>query len=251
MARLIGVALALVIAVGLAGSARADDKDATAILDKAIKALGGEEKLSKIKSATLAGKGTITLMDADSEISTRTSLQGLDHFRQEFEGEFGGNKVKGVTVLAGDKGWRKFGDMGMAMDADALANQKRAVYLTVVPITVVPLKGKDFKVEKAGEEKVGDKPAVGVKVSPMDGKDFTLFFDKESGLPAKLVAKVAGFMGGEFTQETTFDGYKEMDGIKKATKLKSTRDGNKFLEVELTEFKVVDKLDPKTFTEPE
>ena len=70
-------------------------------------------------------------------------------------------------------------------------------------------------------------------------------------MPAKVVAKVTGFMGEEFTQETTFDGYKEMDGIKKATKLKSTRDGSKFLDVELTEFKVVDKHDAKTFTEPE
>ena len=250
MSRFIGAALAVIIAAGLTGSARADEKDTAAILDKAIKALGGEEKLSKIKAATLAGKGTISLMGMDSEITTKTAVQGLDHFRQEFEGDFGGNKVKGVTVLAGDKGWRKFGDMGMEMDKDALANQKRAVYLTMIPVTILPLKGKDYKVAVAGEEKVGDKPAVGIKVTPPDGKEFTLYFDKESGLPAKVVAKVAGFMGEEFTQETTFDGYKEMDGIKKATKLKSTRDGNKFLDVELTEFKVVDKHDAKTFTEP-
>ena len=34
-------------------------------------------------------------------------------------------------------------------------------------------------------------------------KDFKLFFDKESGLPVKLVATVVGFDGNEFTQETT------------------------------------------------
>ena len=173
MSRFIGAALAVIIAAGLTGSARADEKDTAAILDKAIKALGGEEKLSKIKAATLAGKGTISLMGMDSEITTKTAVQGLDHFRQEFEGDFGGNKVKGVTVLAGDKGWRKFGDMGMEMDKDALANQKRAVYLTMIPVTILPLKGKDYKVAAAGEEKVGDKPAVGLKVTPPDGKEFT------------------------------------------------------------------------------
>ena len=53
MRRFIGAILVTVVASGLNGSARADDaKDPQAILDKAIKALGGEEKLGKIKAVT-------------------------------------------------------------------------------------------------------------------------------------------------------------------------------------------------------
>jgi DNA invertase Pin-like site-specific DNA recombinase len=52
------------------------------------------------------------------------------------------------------------------------------------------------------------------------------------------------------TQETTFANYKEFGGIKKATKIENKRDGEKFLEQEITEFKVLDKVDPKTFDEP-
>ena len=84
-----------------------------------------------------------------------------------------------------------------------------------------------------------------------DGKDFTLYFDKETGLPAKLVAKVSGFQGDEFTMETTFKDYKEFDGIKKATKTESKRDGQDFVKSEISEFKVLDKVDPKIFSEPE
>src|SRR5437868_11733886 len=105
MTRLIGAAAAIVLVVG---PGRADDKDVTAVLDKAVKALGGEEKLAKVKAAAWTGKGTITIMGGDNAITTRTTVQGLDHFRQEFEGEFGGSKIQGVTVLAGDKGWRRF-----------------------------------------------------------------------------------------------------------------------------------------------
>ena len=161
-----------------------------------------------------------------------------------------GNKVKGVRVLSGDKGWQKFGDMVMALDKDGVANEKRSLYLQVIPVTLVPLKGKAFKVKAAAPEKVGDKPAAVLRVTGPDGKDFKLSFDKESGLPVKLVAKVAGFMGDEFTQETTFGGYKDFGGIKKATKVVSKRDGQKFLSQEVTEFKVLDKVDPKTFAEP-
>ena len=41
-----------------------------------------------------------------------------------------------------------------------------------------------------------------------------------------------------------------MGGIKKATRLQVKRDGEKFIDQEITEFKVVDKLDPKMFEQP-
>jgi hypothetical protein len=139
----------------------------------------------------------------------------------------------------------------MELEGDALANEKRQVYLQAIPSLLVPLKGKGFKLESAGEEKVGDKPAAGIKVTGPDGKDFTLYFDKESGLPAKLVAKVIGFGGEEFTQTTIYTEYKDFDGIKKAIKAESKRDGEDFIKSEITEFKVLDKVDPKAFSEPE
>ena len=155
-----------------------------------------------------------------------------------------------MTVLSGDKGWRKFGDTGMELDKDGVANEKRILYLQVIPVTLVPLKGKGFKVEAAGSEKFGDKPAAILKITGPDGKDFKLYFDQESGLPVKLVAKVIGFMNEEFTQETTFAGYKDFDGIKKATKVEGKRDGEKFIEQNIADFKPVEKVDAKTFAEP-
>jgi hypothetical protein len=254
MRRLLGCVVTAALVSGLAGPARAADdkekeKEAQAVLDKAIKALGGAEKLGA-KAFTWKAKGTISFGENESAFTSTATVEGLDRIRSEFEGEFMGNKVKGVTVLAGDKGWRKFGDNTTEMDKDGVANEKRTLYLQVVPVTLVPLKGKGFKVEAAGEAKVGDKPAAVLKVTGPDGKDFKLYFDKESGLPVRQVAKVVGFMGEEFTQDTTFGGYKEFGGIKKATKVESKRDGQKFLSQEITDFKPVEKVDAKTFAEP-
>ena len=61
------------------------------------------------------------------------------------------------------------------------------------------------------------------------------------------MAKVVGFMGDEFVQETFLADFKDFDGIKKATKIENHRDGKKFLEQQITEFKVLEKVDPKTF----
>jgi hypothetical protein len=251
MARFLGVVVVAALLSGLGSPARGgDEKDTKAILDKAIKALGGEEKLAKVKGATWKSKGTISFGGNDSEFTLRGTVQGLDHSRQEFEGDFGGMKVTGVTVVAGDKGWRKFADMVMELDKDGLANEKRNLYLQGIPGWLLPLREKGFKVEAAAEEKVDGKPAAVLKVTGPDGKDFTLFFDKESGLPVKSVAKVLGFMGDEFTQETIFSDYKEFDGIKRATKVQAKRDGEKFVEQQISEFKPLEKVDPKTFEEP-
>src|SRR5437868_4989360 len=101
----------------LAAISMADDS--TAVIDKAIKALGGEEALGKAKTASWKIKGTITFNGTDNEVTSTFTTQGLDHFRQDMEGEFGGNKVKGITVLNGDKGSRKFGENGGELDKDA------------------------------------------------------------------------------------------------------------------------------------
>ncbi|HKI18411.1 MAG TPA: hypothetical protein VKA15_11045 [Isosphaeraceae bacterium] len=250
MKRFLGAVLVTVFGLSLVGPIQADEKDAKAILDKAIKALGGEEKLSKASAITWKAKGKFSFGENESGFTGQVTVQGVDHFRALFEGEFGGNPFKAVTVLSGDKGWRKFMDDSMIMDATALASEKQNLYLLITPFTLVPLKGKGFQIEVAGEEKVGDKAAVVLKVTGPDGKDFKLSFDKETGLPVKEVAKVTGFMGDEFTQERVYSVYKDFDGIKRPTKIVSKRDGEPFMDEEITEFKVLNKVDPRIFTEP-
>lgn len=245
-----GMALVTVFLAGSSSAARADEQQAKATVDKAIKAVGGEEKLGKATILSWKSKGAITFNGEERQMNLNATSQGLDHYRTEFEGEFNGNAFKAVTVLSGDKGWRRFGDNARDMDEEGVAREKRNVYLQLVPVVLVPLKGKDFKLDSAPDETVNGKPTAAVKVTGPDGKTFTLCFDKESGLPVKMSATVTGFNGEDYDQETTFADYKDFDGIKKATKHESKRNGEKFLTVEITEFKVLDKVEPGTFDEP-
>lgn len=251
MNRLLGALCVSVLALGISPqSASADEKDATAVLDKAIKALGGEEKLSKVTVYSWKFKGTITIQGNESEVTGSGIVQVPDKSRAEVELDFNGNKFQVVTVLNSDKGWRKLGDNIMPLDAEGVANDKRGMSIQIASALVVPLKDKKYKVEVAGEEKVGDKPATILKVVDADGKDFKISFDKESGLPVKVVAMVKG-MNGEELQESVMSNYKEFGGIKKATKLEIKREGATFLTQELSEFKVLDKADSGAFDEPQ
>jgi hypothetical protein len=240
------ILLLTTISFAALGPARADDQDAKAILDKAIKALGGEEKLKKASVHSWKAKGKLHLGGEERDIESQATASGLDHFRREFTLP----QFSGIVVIDGDKGWRKGRNGTAPLEADLLVHAKREAYLQTIPVTLLPLKDKGFKVEAGGEEKVGDKPAVILKVTAPDGKDFTLSFDKESGLPVKEVATVTAPGGQEFTVETTFADYKDMDGIKKATKTDVKRNGELSTEMEITEFKVLDKVEPHTFAEP-
>jgi hypothetical protein len=250
MTRFIGVVLAAGLAVGIGRVALADNQDAKAVIDKAVKALGGADKINAAKAAVWKTTGTIKINENSNKFTSTVTAEGLDHNRLEFNGDFDGNPIKLLVILNGDKGWRKFGDDAGNLEGDALANHKRSVYLQIAPAMVLPLTGNGFKVESAADEKVGGKPAAVLKVTGPDGKDFQLYFDKESGLPVKLTATVAGFQGDEYAQETIFSNYKDFDGLKRATKIETKRNGEKFIDQEVTEFKVLDKADPKAFVEP-
>jgi hypothetical protein len=235
----------LFLACGLSAAASAAD-EAKTIVEKAIQAMGGEGKFAAAKAFTWKTKGKLRFGENESEFTAETTFAGLDRYRQEFSGDFGGNAFKAVVVLNGDRAWRKFGDMAMEITGDELANEKRTIYLQAISAGfLLPLKSKDFQVELAGEA-----DAVAVKVTGPDGKDFKLFFDKKTNLPVKAIASVRGFNGEEFTQETVYSDFKDFGGIKKAAKHEAKRDGNAFLEAEITEFKALEKVDPETFAEP-
>jgi hypothetical protein len=255
MRRLSGIALSTVLLSGLcaAGALKAMAADApepVALLDKAAQALGGAEKLGKIKAASWTAKGTITFMGMDNPVTYRRVVQGLDRSRSEFEANIAGMEIKGVAVASGDKGWLNFGGSTSELNKEMLANEKRTTYLTVIPAVIYPLKEKGFKLESTPAVTVNGKSAPGIKVTPPDGKEFSLYFDPDSGLPARVVGKVLDFMGQEFTQETNLSEYKEVGGVKIATKLESKRDGEKFMNQEISDFKVLEQVDPKTFDQP-
>jgi hypothetical protein len=245
---MIGTMMMTMFLGGIGSVARADDQAAT-VVDKAIQALGGAEKLSGLKAATWKSKGKINFGGSENDLTAENTIEGLDHYRLAWAGDFNGNKMEGATVVAGSKGWRKMGGTN-EFSADELANEKRNIYLTVIPMTLVPLKDKSFKLKALKDEKVGDKLAAVIQVTGPEGKEFTLYFDKETYLPVKLAAQVVGFDGADHKQETYYTDYKEVDGIKKAMKVDNKQDGEKFLNLEITEFKVLDKADPKQFEEP-
>ena len=228
----------------------ADAANPIALVDKAVLALGGAEKLGHVKAAAWTATGIFTFQSVDIPVTARIVIQDTGHLRREFDINASGFQLKGVVIVAGDKAWISLNGNVENLDKEKLANERRIAYLSAIPVTVLPLKSEEFRLESIADERVGDRPAAGLKVTPPDGKEFSLYFDKESGLPVRLVAKVLDQDGKEFTDETTFGDYKPVDGIQTVTRIESKRDGQKASAVRISDFKVLDHVDAKTFAEP-
>jgi hypothetical protein len=230
---------------------QADDQpDAKGIVDKAIKATGGEEKLAKHKAATSKGKGKINLMGNEIEFTFEAAVQPPKQSRRRFEADVSGTKFERTIVFNGDKGWITMMGNTDEMSQDQLAAEREDLYAAWVA-TLEPLKDAAFKLAPLGEIKIGDRPAVGVKVSHKDHKDVSLYFDKDKGLLLKVQRRTKDSMTGqEVDQETFYSDYKEDDGVQRSRKQKTKRDGNDFLEIEITESKRLERLDDSTFAKP-
>ena len=243
------LAFGFVLAVML--PARADDAaDARALVEKAVKAQGGQEKLDKLPALTVTFKGTFHGMGDGIPMSGTISTQGADKQRVEIEVEAGGQKVPIVIVVAGDKGWTKIVKELKEFDKDELAEAKEQAFASWVT-TLAPLKDKQFKLATTGEIKVDNKPALGVKVSCKGHRDVDLYFDKETGLLVKSETRVKDEGTGQEVSEEGFVGeYKEFQGIKHAMKFTVKRSGKLFMEGELTDVQFAEKLDAGTFAKP-
>jgi hypothetical protein len=241
--------LATGLVLAMAVMTRADDAtDARALVDKAMKAQGGEAKLAELPAATIKLKGTFHGLGDAVTITGELATQGSDRQRFVIEGEAGGEKFRIVHVLNGDKGWTKVGDDVEELDKEELAEAKEGAYAEWVA-TLVPLKEKKFTLATLGEIKIDKRPALGVRVSSKGHEDVNLYFDKETGLLAKSETRVKED-GQEMTEETYFSDYKEVQGTKQAMKFTTKRDDKLYLEVEITEYKLAEKLDESVFDKP-
>jgi hypothetical protein len=232
-------------------SSGADEKpDAKAIIAKAIQATGGEERLAKYKAITWKGKGKINLMGTEIEFTIQAAVQPPKQSRGQSEADFNGMKFERIQVVNGDKGWISMMGNTEEMSEDQLTTAKEELYAGWVA-TLEPLKDPAFKLTSLGESKVGDHPVLGVKVSRQGHRDINLYFDKDKGLLVKVQRRAKDMMGQEVDQESFFSNYKEVNGLQHATKQKTKRDGNDFLDIDITEFKPVEKLDDSIFAKPQ
>ncbi len=230
---------------------RAADDDAKAVILRAIKAHGGEEALTKYKAGTAKSKGTITVPGAgDLPFTQEMAYMLPDKLKETLQLSVGGNTVGIVTLINGEKCAIEANGTEVEITEPIKEALKDARQTLKVGRLVALVKDKGFELAPLGEAKVEGKPVVGVRVSAKGHKDVNLYFDKGTGRLAKLEHRVLDPMSGQELNEERIIleyGEKSAEGIPLPKKVLIKRDGAKFMEVEVQEAKVLEKIDDSEF----
>jgi hypothetical protein len=246
MRTLLLAALALATA---APPARADDAaEARRIIDKAVQAVGGEAKLAAAKAYTQKVNGKFHGPGGVIAFTGEWTVSLPDRLRQVTDSESEGMKFHTVRVIDGDKGWLRVNNTVVELDKDALAAEREQMYAAWVA-SLLPLKEKDFSLALLEKSQVGERPAVGVQVTHKEHGPVSLYFDAEKGwlLKAEFGVKRAN---AQVVQEILYGDYQDADGLKRPRKATVRRDRKVLAEAEVTDFKPLDKPDPKLFEKP-
>lgn len=219
-----------------------EDAKMREIISRAIKAHGGDN-LEKFKGTTSRSKGKLL----DLEYTSESSLQLPDRSRTVAESKLG----KFVQILNGDKGWVKLGDLSRECakeELDEMREQFNAMQISRLTV----LNDREYKLSPLAEEKIDERPVVGVRVEHKGFRDINLYFDKENSLLLRMETRIKDPLRGgeEISAETLYGDYKDVDGVMTAHKITIKYDGKVYIDSEVSEMKYSEKLDDALFEKP-
>jgi hypothetical protein len=225
---------------------------ARAIIEQAIKAHGGEERLARNRADKVKLEGTLYSPGGTAPFVAETTVQLPAQFKTTLEVRTPDGKTHTLVHLVnGDKVTVLVdGRVDKQPDPAALA-ELRDIRLLDRAIRLVPLlRERGYDLAVTDDVKVNDRPAAGVRVTMRGRKEMRLYFDRELGLLVKTEHVLGDGSGKEVREERYFGDFKDVAGHKRPFKVIAFRDGKKLMEARVVDVKYFDKLDDSEFTRP-
>jgi outer membrane lipoprotein-sorting protein len=237
------VALAILVIVAIPFANADDEPTPHQLIDRALKAGGGIEKIRQFKA--VAFKANLSFGNKTKAKMTGTVAHAtLFHVAIESDG------IGDIVLVGGgDTLWTKLPNEAAkkfsATDKE-IATELGVFYACCLPDLLTSLKGKGYKLTIVGDQAVNGVKAVAMRVQHELHPEITIWFDKENGLPVKTRLKL---QEDSNLIEVHFDDYKEFDGVKHFTKFKLHSNGESCVG-ELREIRLLKSVDSKLFKSP-
>jgi hypothetical protein len=209
MRRLSCTLLALLL---LDGVASADEP--RALIEHAVKALGGAELVGQPMAVRMKIKGAMHFnAGADQAIKVHGEVFEFGpRSLVNFEIDIIGAKGRAIVVINGDKSWRDFDGQAQDFSREEIESLHISRHVDRVTGLAALLSDKGFTFAPLPDVKVEGRPARGIKASYKGEPDVSLYFDKETDLLIKYAyrAKKSGDVK-EALHETALGGYRDPD----------------------------------------
>ncbi len=242
--------LAFGTTVLLLGAQATPEQEARAVIQKAVQALGGEKPVAKLQTMRMKAQGSLEINGLQGTFTLEFTVHSPGRAKMDMEITSGDAKINLTRVRNGARGWEIINGNPVALHPRQPAEVQAWGHLFEVRSLLPLLKDKSYTLSPLGEIKVDGRPAVGVKVTTKGQTDIDLYFDKATMLLVKSARWSVTPTGDEVTLETFYSDYKESDGVKQPMKHRLLHNGKKFIEMEVTEIRLVDQIDAAEFAKP-
>jgi hypothetical protein len=232
----------------LAAPARADD--ARTIVEKAIQAHGGAERLSRVQADRSKVRGSLYINSKAVPFSGEILVQLPTRFKSVFKIDLENRSMTLVQILNGADAWVSIDSQPKKADPVPHAEMRENLALARAMRLVPLLTDSSYELTSLGESKVGDRPVLGVRVAVKGRRDLRLYFDKEAGLVVKSEQTLDDGNGKEITQENYYSDYRDLGGFKRPIRIAAFRKGAKVMEAELLEVKYAERFEDAEFAKP-
>ena len=201
------------------------------VIDDAAKALGGKERIEAIKSFTIAGAGTDTNLGQNVTPEGELPVWKVTEYKQTVDPGRGRMRIQQTRVaqflfalatvqrqdqgLDGEAAYNVAPDGTAARASDATARDRR-VALLHHPVTVIRA-ALDPAAKVTNLRQQGNQQRVDITTAR--GDMVSLIVDGSTHLPAAVISVADHPNLGDVTVETTFSGYKDVNGLKLPMKL--------------------------------
>jgi hypothetical protein len=224
-----------------------------ALIERAIAAHGGAERLGRLRAEKVSLQGKIFVPGKDGLIpfTADSMLQLPGRFKHVARLSEGPDKAHTlVQIIDGDKVAVTVDDQPQQLPPSVLAELRMTLDLQRAARLVPLLADPAYELAALKPEKVNNRMAFGVKVSVKGHKDLRLYFDNETGLLVKTEHTRDDGSGKEILQEEFYGDFKDFGGFRRWTRIMVFREGKKLMEAELLDVKYLDKIEESEFAKP-
>jgi hypothetical protein len=210
------------------------------ILNKYVMAIGGKTAIERIKSCVIKG----TRATSSGPPTAYETYQTLPDKGYESIASQGGTIERAVS---GARGWERSGEGVQELAGQQVADLKLSFQLFLN----VRLKDQYSSMRITGKDKIGDRDVYVVSATRADSKGERLYFDAENGMLLRRIT-YARTMIGLIPQQTDFEDYREVEGVKFPFKVRvsSIDAGNPVITRTLEEIKINAPVDNSKFDKP-
>jgi hypothetical protein len=252
-----GTRLGLGVALLLCAPVLAQADEAKEIIQKAIKAHGGREVLKKNHGRPVHYVADAQLFAEGMELKGTMEITGLFRdktllFRHEVSVKVMDMDVQQSIGFDGKELW-------VAVNGQVVRTYNKKEDLDLLKVMIwaqevsdlISLEAPDIQLSIIGEDKLGDTPVVGVRVSKKGHNDIALYFDQKSHLLRKIEYRSFDFVSRqEVDEQRIFERYSDFEGQKEPKRMTFYHDRKKFAELDVKEYHFLDRVESDLFSRP-